>query len=67
MILLYRLQKYELQVYATMPEQLHLEQSDHEKVAENIKDLAHQLYLNVGASLCVCVSVCVFLHVFLKF
>ncbi|PVD33551.1 hypothetical protein C0Q70_04808, partial [Pomacea canaliculata] len=34
------------EVYATMPEQLHLEQSDHEKVAENIKDLAHQLYLN---------------------
>ncbi|XP_076471850.1 myotubularin-related protein 13-like isoform X2 [Babylonia areolata] len=34
------------EVYAMMPEQLRLEQSDPEKVAEHIKELAHQLYLN---------------------
>ena len=36
------------QVYATMPDQLRLEQADPDKLAEHIKDLAHQLYLNVG-------------------
>ena len=36
------------QVYATMLDQLRLEQADPDKMAEHIKDLAHQLYLNVS-------------------
>nr|KAG5695683.1 hypothetical protein BaRGS_022360 [Batillaria attramentaria] len=36
------------EVYATMQDQLRLEQMDHDKMAEHIKDLAHQLYLNVS-------------------
>ena len=41
-----------LQVYATMPDQLRQEQADPDKVAEHIKDLAHQLYLSVSLFVC---------------
>ncbi|KAL8615600.1 hypothetical protein ACOMHN_026590 [Nucella lapillus] len=34
------------EVYASMPDQLRVEHSDPEKLAEHIKDLAHQLNLN---------------------
>ena len=43
-----------LQVYATMPDQLRQEQADPDKVAEHIKELAHQLYLNVSLFVCFC-------------